>query len=160
MEKTVYKFEDFLTSVEPEHKYFFTKIHESLIQENYKTKIESKAAGLFISYAHPKTKRSILNFLSRKNGKLVRIYVDSCDKHADLLNALPEKMEKEIAKSGVCKRLTDPTTCNPKCMMGYDFSINGNHYKKCRYSCFTFLVDDESIPVITAFVENEMTGRN
>ena len=28
----------------------------------------------------------------------------------------------------ICKRMADPTACNPKCSMGYDFWLKGEHY--------------------------------
>jgi hypothetical protein len=157
--KEQYSFSDFISNVNPDYKEFVTKNHEALQKDGYKLKIESKATGLFASYSHPKTKRSILNFFFRKKGFFTRIYVDDIKRHSDFLNALPAQIEKEIAKSGVCKRLVDPETCNPKCMMGYDFYINDNHYQKCRYNCFQFDVNSESMPIITKFVNLECEGR-
>lgn len=159
MGKANYQFEDFLSEVNPEYKGFAVQIHESLLQDGYKVKVESKTAGFFVSYSHPKTKRSMLNFLFRKKGLLVRIYADNYSKYTDFLNSLPEKMESEIGKASVCKRLVNPEDCNPKCVMGYDFNIKNNRYQKCRYSCFQFVVYDESIPFIEAFVENERALR-
>jgi len=101
----------------------------------------------------------MLNFLFRKSGLFVRIYADNFSRYTDFLNCLPEKMEKEIAKASVCKRLIDPATCNPKCIMGYDFSIRDNRYQKCRYSCFQFAVNFESVPVLSEFIERERRER-
>ena len=155
----MYQFEDFFSEVSAENKEFVANINQTLSQEGYKTKIENKANGFFVSYSHPKTKRSMLNFLFRKNQLITRIYADNFSKYADFLNRLPDKMEKEIAKASVCKRLINPETCNPKCILGYDFYINKNHYQKCRYSCFQFAVDAESIPILSEFVENERKER-
>jgi hypothetical protein len=158
-EKITYQFDDFFSEVSPDFKKFVATIHETLQHDGYKAKVEKKASGFFVSYSHPKTKRSMLNFLFRKNGLLVRVYADNFDKYADFLNRFPELMEKEIGKSPVCKRLINPTDCNPKCIMGYDFHVKDNHYRKCRYSCFQFSVNSESIPVLSEFVENERKER-
>ena len=42
MEKTIYKFEDFLADVSDEYKDFVIKINELLNNDGYKIKIESK----------------------------------------------------------------------------------------------------------------------
>jgi len=159
MDKSTYNFEDFISTLNPESKDFVIKINDILQKESYKIKIEDKVSGLFVSYSHPKTKRSILNFQNRKKGLLVRIYADYYHKYTDFLNRIPENMEKEIAKSPVCKRLVNPNDCNTKCIRGYDFFIRGNNYKKCRYCCFQFAVNQESIPVLVEFLENEVTER-
>jgi len=159
MEKIVYQFEDFLAKVKQDYKEFVTKIHEALVQDGYKVKIESKTSGFFVSYSHSKTKRVMLNFLFRKKGLLIRLYADNFNKYADFLNRLPEKMEREIEKASVCKRLINPEDCNPKCIMGYDFFIKENHHQKCRYSCFQFEINPESIPALSDFIENERKER-
>lgn len=159
MEKTEYRFEEFLSEVEPDYKAFAAKIHEAMLRDGYKVKIESKASGYFVSYSHPKTKRSILNFLFRKKGLFVRIYADNFSKYSDFINDLPEKMEREISKAPNCKRLIDPDDCNPKCIKGYDFFMRDNQYKKCRYACFQLEVNAQSVPAITEFVENEIKER-
>ena len=159
MEKVTYQFDDFLSAVSADYKDFVLKINEILQNCSYKTKIENKASGFFVSYSHPKTKRNLLNFLFRKNGLLVRLYADNFNKYSDFLDRLPEKMEKEIAKGVLCKRLINPNDCNPKCIMGYDFFIRDANYKKCRYSCFQFAVNSDSIPVLSEFIENERKER-
>ena len=114
---------------------------------------------MFVSYSHPKTKRIILSLLFQKKNLSTRIYADNFSKYTDLLNRLPEKMEKEIAKASLCKRLVNPEECNPKCIKGYDFSIREKHYQKCRYNCFEFAVNTESIPVLADFIKSERKER-
>jgi hypothetical protein len=159
MEKIEYQFEDFLLSVSEEYKEFVTKAHEMLLNNNWKIKIESKASGLFASYSHPKTRRSILNVLFRKKGLFVRIYGDNCGKYPEVLNSLPDKIVNQIEKAGVCKRLVDPASCNPKCVLGYDFYIGERHFQKCRNSCFYFEIDHESIPFLLELIESEVENR-
>ena len=157
--KNELQFENFVSEVDQGYRKFVTKIHKSLLNDGYRVKIESKASGMFVSYSHPKTKRSLLNFLFRKEKFLLRIYADNCDKYTDFLDRLPEKMEKEIGRASVCKRLINPKDCNPKCITGYDFFIRGSRYQKCRYGCFQFEVNRESVPVLSEFVENERRER-
>jgi hypothetical protein len=159
MEKAKYQFEDFLAEVGAGQKEFVTEIDRALVDDGYKRKVESKASGFFVSYAHPKTRRGMLNFLFRKKGLFARIYPDCLHEYSGFLDTLPEAMEKEIEKSFVCKRLIDPGDCNPKCITGYDFYIKDRHYQKCRYGCFQFGIDAESMPVIADFIEHERDGR-
>jgi len=153
------EFEEFFVDVPDEYKEFMSAKHGILKENGYKLKVERKATGLFASYSHPKTKRSVLNFFFRKNGFYARIYADNHGKYKDFLDNLPERMEKEIAKSTDCKRLIDPADCNQKCIMGYDFYIRSTHYKKCRYNCFQFAVNKESAEILSAFADNEINGR-
>ncbi|MDR1955050.1 MAG: hypothetical protein LBP82_03770 [Candidatus Methanoplasma sp.] len=158
-EKGGHSFEDFLSKVGADRKGFVTDIHDSLTDERYKAKIELKASGFFVSYSHPETKRSILNFFFRKKGLMVRIYADNHGGYKELLNGLPDSMVKEIGKAPVCKRLIDPNDCNPKCITGYDFCIRDEHYQKCRYGCFEFIVADENIRMLSDLIENERVLR-
>ena len=158
MAKTEYQFADFLADVDDDYKSFVNQVHKMLLDDGYKVKIESKASGFFVAYAHPKTKRSLLNFLFRKKGLLVRIYGDNYGKYADLLNDLPENMVSQIDKAGVCKRFINPENCNSKCI-GYDFYIQENHYQKCRYACFLFAVNAESMPFLLQLIESESKQR-
>lgn len=159
MEKQLFQFEDFLLEVSPEYQAFAVEIHQSLVRDQYKMKIERKANGFLVSYAHPKTRRSLLNFLFRKKGLCVRVYADGLGSYADFVSGLPEKMEMEIAKAATCKRLLNPADCNPRCVAGYDFMVGPNRYQKCRYSCFQFAVTAESAPILLAFIEKERRER-
>ena len=152
-------FEDFLAKVDPRYEGFAKDVHLSLLKEGYKAKTELKANGYSVSYSDPKTKRSLLNFLFRKNELMIRIYADNLNKYDELLEELPDSMVDEIIGSQVCKRLIDPDDCWDSCVTGYDFYIRDEHYQKCRYRCFIFLVNEESIPVLLRFVENECKMR-
>jgi len=159
MEKLKYQFEDFLMTVSDDYKDFVITVHEMLLRDNYKIKIESKKNGFLVSYSHPKTKRVIMNFLFRKKGLLIRVYAENCAKYPDVLNSLPERIVDQIAGATVCKKLVNPQDCWEKCVMGYDFYIGGNHYQKCRYDCFQLDVDSESIPFLLELIESENKER-
>jgi len=155
MEKITYQFEDFLQSVAPEYQEFAAGIHASIMAAGCKIKIESKASGFFVSYANPKTKRSMLNFLFRKKGLLVRMYPGDIGRCAALLDSLPESMIKELDKAQICKRLAQTADCSSRCVMGYDFLVRGNRYQICRY-CLQFAVTPESAPVLTEWAALEL----
>jgi len=159
MEKPAFRFEDFLADVHPDHWAFAGDIHALLLGEGYKMKMERKANGFLVSYAHPKTRRSLLNFVFRKGALVTRVYADHLGAYEAFLRALPEAMEQEIKWAANCKRLVDPAHCNSRCPMGYDFFVGESRYRKCRYSGFQFAVTPESAPVLRAFVEKELRAR-
>lgn len=150
-------FEQFLEAVDADHQAFILDLHNYLTDNGCKITLEEKKSGPFASYKHTKSKKSIVNLLSRKKGMLVRIYGENANNYLDFLNALPEDMVQAIAKASICKRLVH-NTCSPKCS-GYDVTIKGERFQKCRYGGFEFLITDESKPYIKSFVENELNER-
>jgi len=159
MEKEKYQFEDFLAEVDQEQKAAVTKIHKSMTESGYKYKVEKKALGFALSYKHPKTKRSICNMLFRKDGLRIRIYAESHIQYAAFIENLPEDMEAQVAKAVNCKRFLIPPECSDTCSAGYDISIRGNRYQKCRYSCFFFKANNDNLPIITELIELEKASR-
>ena len=148
------EFSQFLQAVEPHHQGFVDAIREELFARGYRCKIELKATGLFASYSHPKTKRSLLNIFFRKTGMKFRVYPSVVS--ADIIKNLPTSMEKEIEKAMPCKRLLNSADCNPKCIMGYSFDLQGTRQIKCRYNCFEFSVTEESKPIIAKWIMEEL----
>lgn len=149
-------YEGFIETVDPRYQPFARELHAHLLDCGCKLKLQTaKSGGYIVSYQHGKSKRVLLNFVFRKSGLVARIYGDHTQQYADFLNSLPEQMVKAIEKSGSeCK------LCNARCPKGYVFSIQDKSYSKCRYNCFMFPVDEDSIPYIEAFIKNEMVERD
>ena len=152
-------FNDFLKTVDPKYHEFVLQANDFMQQNDCKLRLELAKNGYVASYQYGKKKRVILNFVFRKSGLFSRIYTNYIGQYMDVLEVIPEKMSKAVEKAPVCKRFNDPSECNPKCN-GYLFTMNGTQHQKCRYNCFLFAVDDESIPVIKALYENELKCRN
>ena len=159
MTKEKYQFEDFLAEVDKEQKAAVANIHETMTGSGYKNKVEKKASGFLVAYTHPKTKKSILNLFFRKEGLQARIYAENHKQYANFIDNLPEDMEAQVAKAVNCKRFLTPPECSDSCSAGYDISIRGNRYQKCRYSCFHFRANAKSLPVITELIELEKAQR-
>jgi hypothetical protein len=159
MPKTEIPFDDFLANVTPDNVDFVTEVHGYLLDNGCSFKIEAAKNGHVLSYLLPKTKKTLLNYVFRKSGMLVRIYADGVSGYADILETLPLDMIKAIEKAPPCKRLSDIAPCNSRCPMGYVFELNGTLYKKCRYNSFMFAVNDESHASIRQFIERELVGR-
>ena len=149
-------FEQFLEAGADYHDYI-QDLHDYLLGNGCKATFEGKKTGLLGSYKHTKTKKSVINLLLKKRGLLVRIYGENTGNYPDFLNTLPGEMVQSIGGSPECKRLVHGT-CSPKCT-GYDVTIAGDRFQKCRYGCFEFLVTSESWPYIKSFVENELSAR-
>ena len=150
-------FEQFLEAVDAENKPLVQVLHNYLVENGCKVTFEEKKSGYLASYKYGKPPKSILNFVFRKAGMLTRIYGERISGYADFLNTLPKEMVQSIENAGICKRLVH-NTCSPKCS-GYDFTIGDEHYQKCRYNCFEFLMTNESNPFIKTFVEHELAER-
>ena len=161
MEKINEDFQDFLNSISDDYKDFVHTVHELVMKENYiNIKVGSSKTNLFsVSYTQPKTRLGIVNFYVRKRGFKMVISARNCAKYSDLFLRMPEKMIKQIDKVQSCKNLLDPGTCMGKCA-GYDFYIGDIHYQKCRFGCFKFDIDAESIPFLLELLQRELKERS
>ncbi len=72
------------------------------------------------------------------------------------LDTLPDKMKQEVKKASICKRLVNPEDCNPRCVMGYTFELDGERFQKCRYMAFQPTLSEENNPYILQFLKNEL----
>jgi len=157
MAKEKITFEQFFETVDADNKPFVQDLHNYLLDNGCKAAFEEKKSGFLASYKYGKPPRTVMNFVFRKHGMLARIYGEHISGYPDFLNTLPAEMVQAIDSSGICKRLVH-NTCSPKCI-GYDFMIGDEHFQKCRYNCFEFLITDGSNPYIKSFVEHEIKGR-
>ena len=150
-------FEQFFQAVDSDNQTFVQDLHNFLLDNGCKVAFEEKKSGYLASYKYGKPPKAVLNFVFRKNGMITRIYGEWISGYPDFLNTLPNEMVQHIESAGICKRLVH-NTCSPKCI-GYDFTIGCEHFQKCRYNCFEFLMTSVSKPYIKAFVEHELKER-
>lgn len=156
MEKQEELFESFLNMVDPCYREAITGWHNELTGYGCKIQIKPSKNGYVVSYLAGKPSKTILNYVFRKKGMLVRLYANGVGGYMAFLDTLPGEMTKAISKASDCKRLLNPEACNPKCSMGYDFLMMGERHQKCRYGAFQFLLTEESLPYIKAFWEHEL----
>jgi len=157
MVKEKISFEQFLETVETDNEAFVQDLHRYLLENGCKVTFEEKKSGYLASYKCGKPPKALMNFVFRKNGMITRIYGERINDYPDFLNTLPQEMVQHIEGAGICKRLVH-NTCSPKCS-GYDFTIGGERFQKCRYNCFEFLMTSESKPYIKTFVAHELRER-
>lgn len=151
------KFLEFLDTVDKGQREFITDINGFLLEHSCKYDIKEAKSGFTVSYILKPSKKTLATFVCRKAGVKLRIYPQNLSQYESFLDTLPEGMKKEIKKASVCKRLIDPDDCNPKCVRGYDFFVDNEHYQKCRYMAFMPALNEESNPFIKMFLEKELS---
>jgi len=159
MAKEELTFDLFLSDIPMDSAPAVTQIHKALTDNGCQVKLQAAKSGHVVSYTDPKTKKTVANFVARKKGPMLRLYGDNFQQYFDVIEALPDSMKGVIEKASSCKRLLDPTKCNSRCTMGFEFTLNGTLHKKCRYNCFMFLVDGDSKDYIEKLVTREMQCR-
>ncbi|MCL2020315.1 MAG: hypothetical protein FWG70_11270 [Oscillospiraceae bacterium] len=160
MSKAIIPFETFTETAGVEHTDFINSLHEHLVNANCKAEIKEAASGYVVSYIHIPTKRTVINYVFRKKGLMLRIYADNVPHYMEILETFPNTMKDLIKKSGSCKRLRSPDDCNARCLMGFDFILDGERQQKCRNGAFMFFLDDETKPYVNILVLREMQLRN
>ena len=162
MAKAKYQLEDFLALVDGDHKEYVLKVHEMMLQEGYKLKVQlTKSYGLHVSYSQPKIKnvKGIIVYFLIQNGKLmIRINADNHSQYPNVLNCLPENILSQMDKADDCKKFIDPQKCWQGCG-GYDFHIGARHYQKCLINCFLLDVDSKSFPYLLELIKSEHRER-
>jgi len=159
MDKTNLTFDSYLSDIGPDYEPFVMQIHDALTQWGCTVKLQEAKNGHVVSFADPRTKRVIVNFVSRKKGPVIRIYGDNAGSYGQLINDLPQDMVQEIEKASICRRMHDPAKCNSRCLMGYALTINGTQHKKCRNSCFMFTMNARNTPSILELLHRELQAR-
>ncbi len=150
------KFSGFMETVGGDFRSFVNQIDGYLTANDCKRDIKLQKSGYVVSYVLKSSKRTLATFVSRKTGIKLRIYPEHIQEYQGFLNTLPEKVKKEIKKASACKRLINPDDCNPKCVMGYTFVLDGEQYQKCRYMAFQPTLSEENNPYIRQFLEKEL----
>lgn len=153
-QKQKLSYEDFISCIEGSNKDFVNELHNYLTENGCKIEVKEAKSGHMVSYIY--NKKTVINYVFRKSGLIVRIYANHVNEYMEFLETLPECMTVAIQKAPVCRRLINPNDCNSKCAMGYDFNLKGERYKKCRISAFMFVINDISAPFIKTFITNEL----
>ncbi len=159
MAKEKYSFDDFITNSGSTHIQFYREINEILIENGYVTKVELKKTGYALSYIQKTTKKTLLNYVNRKKGTLIRIYGNHVDQYSQKIAELPECMVNELKKGHNCKRMINANACNSKCQMGINIAIEGEIYGKCRFAALFFLIESEKYEVLKELITFEMEAR-
>lgn len=148
-----YTFHDFLDSVDVENQKFVSDLHDELTALGCKIEVKLARSGYVVSYIL--NKKTIANYVFRKKGLIARIYANHIVQYMEVLDTLPDGMVKTIQEAPVCKRLLDPSACNQRCSMGYDFILKGERMQKCRNGAFMFLLSEENKPFVKNLLLNE-----
>lgn len=159
MSKSSIPFEDFLMTAGVKHEAFIVNLHTFMLANNCIVSIKEAKSGYVVSYVYQPQKRTVANYVFRKNGVMLRIYADNISQYMEILEQWPASMKETIAKAGPCKRLLSPDACNPNCLKGFDFIMAHSRHQKCRNSGFMFLLDDTTKPYLDTMMKQEMKYR-
>lgn len=152
------QFQDFIMSVPSEEQEMVLELDGMFRKSGYECDISPAKNGFLVSYVKKlkQQKTTIANFIFRKSGVKIRLYASNIQQYDEFLDTLPKTMKAEIMKSGDCKRLFDPSACNPRCKMGYIFHMDGMEYRKCRNMAFVPTLSKENDPYIRTWVIAEL----
>ena len=158
--KQTISFSDFLLAAGNEHEEFINSLHSYLENLNCIYKIKTAANGYVVSYVHKPSKRTVANYIFRKQQPMLRLYADNIAHYPELFSNLPVDMKDTIRVGGDCARLLDPNACNSRCLSGYDFMLDGERQTKCRcHNSFAFFLTEETKPHLREMMEFEMQAR-
>ena len=149
-------FDEFLKTISDDNKQSAVAMHELLLQNGCTCDVKPAKSGFLVSYLAGKPARTVASFICRKTGVKLRVYPKSLGQYEPFLDTLPPALKKEIKKASACKRLLDPSACNPKCGMGYDFCLDGERQQKCRYMAFQLTLSPKTSPFIQQFLAQEL----
>lgn len=160
MEKKTPTYDDFLLDVSPLQRPMVDAVDAFLRAHGCVVRVTPAKSGYVVSYDRVADGKVIANYVFRKKGLIIRIYGNHVEQYPEVLGEMPDAMQKAVAKAPICRRLHDPTKCNARCPMGNVFMLAGEEHKKCRYSNFMFLLDEESTPAVLGFLERELDARS
>ena len=85
-----------------------SSLHENLVNANFKAEIKEAASGYVVSYIHIPSKRTVINYVFRKKGIIIRIYADNVPRYMEILDTWPNTMKDFIKKAGRVKTSNSP----------------------------------------------------
>lgn len=150
MAKDEIKYESFLNDVPIELVENVNSFNEQLLAMGLKQEIKPAAKGCVVSYI--KDKKTIFNYVFRKNGLVARIYAENLSAYKSLLKQLPDDMKNNLTKATKCRN------CNERCPKGYSFQLEGADYYICRYS-FMLPLSLENFSYLVDIVKKEIGER-
>lgn len=130
------------------------ELHDKLTALGCKIDVKSTKSGYVASYSLDK--KIISNYMFHKKGLIARIYAGHIAQYVEILDTLPNSMVGSIQKAPICKRLVEPSACNQKCSIGYDFILQGERLQRCRNSAFMFLLYKESRSYVESLLLHEV----
>lgn len=151
-------FNDFLGQLKTEESALAEVIDGLFMQGGCKREIKKSASGYTVSYLSAKTKKTLANFVCRKTGLKIRLMPPKPFECDDMVGSLPDNMRKDMTRGNECKRLSGADVCNPRCQMGYSFTVEGEKYNKCRSMAFLFAVTEKNLDKIIVFINRALAA--
>lgn len=148
-------FGEFLETVGESSRDFVSQLNAFLLEKGCKCSLKTAKSGFVVSYVRGDNNKMLLNFVMRKSGTQARIYAAHSGEYGDFLDTLPEKVKSKTKKSTDCRKLNG-TGDDPHCTGGYEFTMDGEVYRKCRSNAFLIPLSEENNGFIREFLEREL----
>lgn len=89
-----YTFNDFLSTVDGDNREFVRELHEELTKLGCKTEIKQAKSGYVVSCLQ--NKKTILNYVFRRKGLMVRIYPNHLADYMEVFDTISDELAKAI----------------------------------------------------------------
>ena len=109
------------------------------------------------SYTGVKSKKALLTMRAEQDNLIVKLNLESINDYMGVVMGLPEQLRVDIRDNAwPCNK----ESCNPKCVGGFVFDMDGKTYNKCRGGAFSFTnVSDDDAAHLRTLLELEMAAR-
>lgn len=128
-------------------------LNKYLLENGHKIEIKSAARAPVVSYKHKKDKKTLFNYVFRKNTIVARLYTTYIETYQDVLKDLPENIIDVFKTASICRE------CNVRCPKGYRYTIDGVSYFVCRYNLMIPLSHD-NFEYVETLIKRESESRN
>lgn len=128
-------------------------LNNYLLENGNKIEIKPAARAPVVSYVYKKDKKTLFNYVFRKNAFIARLYPTYIEKYQDILKTFPESITNVFKVASACRE------CNQKCPKGYRYIIDDVPYYVCRYNLLIPLSPD-NFEYVETLIKNEMQSRD
>ncbi len=139
--KPVFVFEEIIKTFPVEMQEYLLKLHHQYISLGCKYDTKDLCLRVNFIYSH-KSRGTIGSInISPVNGCVIKINAENINDYVGMIEKFPSTIVKAIENGYDCAKKNNPIACNPKCR-GYEFSVNGKQYFKCKHLNFYIPLPD------------------
>ena len=128
-------------------------LNKYLLENGHKIEIKPAARAPVVSYKHKKDKKTLFNYVFRKNFIIARLYPTHIQTYQDVLKDFSKDVIDVFKTSSICRE------CNGRCPKGYRYTIDGVSYYVCRYNLMIPLSHD-NFEYVETLIKKESEIRN
>jgi len=155
--KPVFVFDDAIKPFSAEIQEYLLKLNKRYMDSGCKYKTKDLCFRISFIYTH-KSRGTIGSIsISPVNGCVIKINAENINDYTDMIEKFPPVIREAVENGYNCAKINDPEACNPRCR-GYEFSINGKEYLKCRHLNFYIPLTDLTYShIIENWIDKELS---